>query len=179
MKSLIPHGPFATKLLISVLSFVAAAAVGVSIWTIVSRNNGPVLAPDYAPVEKEEHAEEIPNDSDEKLEAPQGGGSVSLTYSSQVNIDLSDKQATLLFANPGKSTQDMVLQIVIQDTVVVQSGTLSPGNQVTRLDLIPGMEKKLAAGGYEGKFVVLYYSLETGEKAMVNTEMPISITVQE
>ena len=34
-------------------------------------------------------------------------------------------------------------------------------------------------GGYEGKFAVFYYSVETGEKAMVNTEIPVSITIQE
>lgn len=84
-----------------------------------------------------------------------------------------------MFVNPGKSNQDMVIQIVIQDTVVVQSGTLEAGNQVKTLDLLEGMEKKLAPGGYEGKFVVFYYSQENGEKAIVNTDIPVEITVQE
>lgn len=166
------------KLLIIILTLITIAAVGVTVWTVFFRDN-TILAPDYAPVEKEEHAETIPGDTGEKMESEKGGGSVSLSYSDNVTIDLSDRQAFLLFGNPGRSNQDMVLQIVIQDTVIVQSGTLSPGNQVTTLNLLPGAEKRLIPGGYEGKFAVFYYSVETGEKAMVNTEIPVSITIQE
>ena len=84
-----------------------------------------------------------------------------------------------MFANPGKSLQDMVVQIVIDETVIVQSGTLKPGNQVTTLNLLDGAEKQLQPGGYDGKFVVFYYDPDSGEKAVVNTEIPITITVQE
>ena len=165
------------KILIIILTLITTAAVGVTVWTVFFRDN-TILAPDYAPVKKEEHAETIPGDTGEKMESEKGGGSVSLSYSDNVTIDLSDRQASLLFGNPGRSNQDMVLQIVIQDTVIVQSGTLSPGNQVTTLNLLPGAEKRLIPGGYEGKFAVFYYSVETGEKAMVNTEIPVSITIQ-
>lgn len=71
----------------------------------------------------------------------------------------------------------MVIQIVVQDTVILQSGTLKPGYQVGSLDLLEGAEKQLVPGGYEGKFVVLYYDQTSGEKAMVNTEIPITINV--
>ena len=168
------------KLLIALLSLISVAAITVTIWAVFFRgDNNAVLPPDYAPVEKEEHAESIPGDTGDKMDSDQGGGSVSLSYSDEVTIDLSEKQAELLFANPGRSNQHMVLQVVIRDTTIIQSGTLSPGNRVTMLDLLPGAEKRLAPGGYEGKFVVFYYSEETGEKAMVNTEIPISITIQE
>lgn len=166
-----------SNLLILILLIITVIAICVTVWALFFRDTGPVLAPDYAPQEEEQNAETIPGDTGEKLDNPEGGGSVSLTYSREVSIDLSDKTATLLFANPGKSNQDMVLQIVIQDTVIVQSGTLKPGNQVTALDLLDGAAKKLSAGTYEGNFNVLYYNPETGEKAIVNTEIPITITV--
>ena len=35
----------------------------------------------------------------------------------------------------------------------------------------------LSPGGYEGKFIVLYYDPDSGEKAMVNTEIPITVNV--
>ncbi len=165
------------NLVIPILLVITAIAICVTIWALFFRDNGPVLAPDYAPQEEEINAETIPGDSGEKLENPEGGGSVSLTYSRDVSIDLSEKKATLLFANPGKSNQDMVLQIVIQGEVIIQSGTLKPGNQVTTLSLIDGMAEKLSAGTYEGNFAVLYYHPETGEKAIVNTEIPVTITV--
>lgn len=168
------------RILIIVLSVITVAAIGVSIWALFLRDNGtPVLTPDYAPKDTEQNAEPIKDDDGEKLEAQEGGGAVSLTYSKEVGIDLSDKKATLLFANPAKSTQDIVLQLVIQDTVVIQSGRLTPGNQVTTLDLLKDAEKQLAAGGYDGKFVVLYYNQQSGEKAMLNTEIPVTVTVTE
>lgn len=167
------------KILIPVLLLITLIAIGVTIWALFFRNTAPVLAPDYAPVEEEANAEPIGDDDSEKMEAEEGGGAVSLTYSTEVTIDLSDKAASLVFANPSKSVQDMVVQIVIDDTVIVQSGTLKPGNQVTTLDLLDGAESQLQPGGYDGKFVVFYYDPDTGEKAVVNTEIPITITVQE
>lgn len=166
------------NLLIPILIVITIIAICVTVWALFFRNSGPTLAPDYAPQEEEQNAETIPGDTGEKLDNPEGGGSVSLTYSREVSISLNEETATLLFANPGKSNQDIVLQIVVQDTVIVQSGTLKPGNQVTTLELLDGMAKKLSAGTYEGNFVVLYYHPETGEKAIVNTEIPITITVK-
>ena len=165
------------NLLIPLLLVITAIAICVTVWALFFRDSNPVLTPDYAPQQEEQNAEAIPNDTGSKMENPEGGGSVSLTYSREVSIDLSSEKATLLFANPGKSNQDMVIQIVIQDTVIVQSGTLKPGNQVTALNLLNGAAKKLSAGTYEGNFNVLYYNSETGEKAIVNTQIPITITV--
>lgn len=167
------------RLLILLLLLITVVAVGVSVWAICFRNSAPVLAPDYAPKQVEENAEPIGDDGDEKLEQPEGGGAVGLTYAKEVGISLSDKRAALLFANPSKSNQDMILQLVIDDVVILQSGRLEPGNRVTVLDLLAGAEKRLAAGGYDGKFVVLYYDRTSGEKAMINTEIPITVTVTE
>lgn len=167
------------NLLIPVLLIITAIAICVTVWALFFRDSSPVLAPDYAPKEEEQHAETIPDDNSEKMDQPDGGGSVSLTYAREVSIDLGERTATLYFANPGKSNQNVVLQIVVQDKVIIQSGTLKPGNQVVSLELLDGAEKMLSAGGYEGKFVVLYYHPETAEKAVVNTEIPVSITVNE
>ena len=165
--------------LILILLMITIAALAVTVWALFFRDSGPVLAPDYAPQEEEQHAETIPNDDGEKMDQPEGGGSVSLSYAREVTVNLSDETVSLYFANPGKSNQDIVLQVVIQGEVIVQSGTLKPGNQVTSLELLEGTKKILAAGGYEGQFVVLYYHPETGEKAVVNTEIPVTITVKE
>ena len=166
-------------MLIPALLITTVIAVCITLWALFLRDSNPVLAPDYVPKEEEQYAEAIPGDTGEKMEKPEGGGSVSLTYSRDVFIDLNDEKAALLFANPGKSNQDIVLQIIIQDTVIVQSGTLKPGNQVTALDLLDGAAKKLSAGTYEGNFNISYYSPETGEKAIVNTAIPITITVND
>ena len=166
-----------SRLLILLLLLITVLAVCVTVWALFFKGPDVILTPDYAPQENEIHQTPIEGDSGEKMEAEEGGGAVSLTYSTNVTIDLSDEAAILYFANPGKSVQDMVVQIVIQDQIIVQSGKLTPGNQVTALDLLDDAAKKLSEGGYEGKFVVHYYDRTSGEKAMVNTEIPITITV--
>ena len=166
-----------SKWLILLLLLITLIAVVISVWALFFRSRGSALTPDYAPVEEEKNAESIEGDSGDKLKSPQGGGSVSISYSTDVSIDLSEKSAGLYFANPSKSNQDMVVQVVIQDTILVQSGSLKPGNQVTKLNLLEGAEKKLSPGGYDGKLVILFYDETTGEKAVVNTEIPVTIMV--
>lgn len=171
-----------TTIAISILALITVAALCVTIWVVFFREpngNKTILTPDYAPQQKEENAETIPDDTGEKMENTEGGGAVSLTYSNEVTIDLSDKTASLYFANPGKSNQDMVIQIAVQDTIILQSGTLASGNQVKLLSLLDGAEDMLRVDGYEGKFIVLYYDQTSGEKSMVNTEIPITINVVE
>ena len=164
--------------LIPLLLFITAVAVAVSIWALRSKNEPKPLSPDYPPQETEAHMETIPGDSGEKMESEQGGGSVSLTYTRDITVDLSEEHATLFCANPGKSNQDMMIQIIIQDVLICQSGRLTPGHQVATLDLLEGTAARLSAGVYEGKFNILYYHPETHEKAVVNTEIPVTITVQ-
>ena len=170
--------PKNAKWIIALLLLITVAAVCVTLWALFFRTPEVILAPDYAPRETEALAETIPNDNSEKMTSQEGGGSVNLTYSNEVSIDLSDERAFLMFANPGKSNQDMVLQIVIQDTVIVRSGRLEPGNQISLLTLAEGAVEKLRAGGYEGKFCVFYYDRENGKKAAVNTEIPIEVAVR-
>lgn len=166
--------------LIIVLIVLILLCAAVTVWALFLREADPVLIPDYAPQETEAHAEPIPDDDDTKLDAPEGGGAISLEYENQVLIDLSDHKAYLNYANPGKSTQDIVLRIEIQEVAVVQSGTLQPGNRLSELDLLDGAEKQLQAGVYEkAMFRILSYDPETGEKAMVDTLAEITVTVQE
>ena len=166
--------------LLLLLLLLLIVSIGVTLWALFFREPTVVLNPDYAPEEVEFNQVPIPGDSTEgKVDSTAGSGSVSLNYANQVIIDLSDGKAALYFANPGKSNQDMVIQVVIQDEVLVQSGRLTPGHQVTELELLPDAVKKLTPGGYDGKFVLYYYHPETSEKAMVNTEIEVDVAVQE
>ncbi len=169
-------------ILIAVLAVITLACVTTVIVVLMDRNEPPtILSPDYAPEEEDPNAEKIPDDNSDKLDAPDGGGAVSLIYTTNVTVDLSDKKATLLFGNPKKSNQDMVVQIVVKGQIIVQSGRITPGNRVTTLDLLHDAPQ-LGSGTYTSencKFVVLYYDQNSGEKAILNTEIPITITVQE
>ena len=153
--------------------------MGITIWTIWFQDRETVLSPDYVPQEIEENAEPIEDEGDANMEQPEGGGAVSLSYQDEVTIDLSDKTALFYFAIPAKSSHDVVLQLVIQDEIIIQSDRIMAGNQVKTLELLEGVEKQLTQGGYNGKIVVLYYDQESGEKAVVNTEIPVTVTVRE
>lgn len=165
------------SIVIFILLCITVSALCTTVWALFFRQPNRLLVPDYAPIVTESNAIPIPGDTGTPSQAETGSGSVSLTYSDQVRIDLSKKEVTLLFANPSKSNQDVVLHLVIQDTVILQSGLLTPGNQIIGLDLSEESAKMLAPGGYEGEFLVSYYDSVSGEKAIVNTRIPVSVTV--
>lgn len=167
------------KIFLIIIALITVAAIAVTVWALFFRKpDDSGLTPDYAPESTEDSAILIPDDTNkDKLESPDGGGAVSLSYTKDVAIDISEEKAVLNFANPYESTQDMVVQIVIQDVILVQSGRLTPGHKVNQLDLLEGAAKKLQAGKYEGKLVILFYDQASGEKAMLNAEIPVTIKV--
>ncbi|MDO4516635.1 MAG: hypothetical protein Q4C76_05835 [Bacillota bacterium] len=164
-----------SNLLLALLTVVTCLSVCTALWALSNQEPDPVLPPDELPA-AEENAVPTGDDNGEKMDQPEGGGAVNLTYSDQVTISLSEGTAQLSFSNPSRSNQSMVLEIVIQGTTVVQSGALVPGTQVETLPLLD--TAKLSPGGYEGKFQVTFYD-ENGAQALLNTEIPISITVTE
>lgn len=141
-----------------------------------------VLQPDYAPVETEPNA--FPSkDNETKLEASEGGGAVALIYSDQVVYNLSTGRVSLSYTNPSSSTASVVIQIIINgpdgaEYLLAQSGIMDPGYTVERLDNDMQVNLSLSPGGYSGIMRLLFYNTDTGEKAIVNTEIPVTITVQ-
>lgn len=148
----------------------------VTIWSLFFRDTTPTLAPDYAPQEIEPNAEPTPDTGKDKLEQGQGGGSVSIQYTKEIRVDLSDDMVYLSFTNPQESNQDMVLQVFVKDQLIAQSKLLPPGNALSQLPLLKNAE--LSAGGYDGKYTAAYY-YENGEKAIVQTDIPLVVKVQE
>lgn len=172
------HKTSLTVIVLLLLLIVALAAV--CVWAVFFRDSGSViLPPDYAPMEEESNATDIEGDVSTKLEAPEGGGAVGLTYSSTVTVDLSDGSVKMLFQNPGRSLNNMILQVLVQDTLLAQSDLLVPGKQLNQLPLNKDAVSKLQPGGYKGQFVVSIYNPDTGEKSMVDAQVEISVVVTE
>ena len=170
--------PDKQKILIFLLLLITVSAVCVTVWALFFRTNDGILTPDHVPA-REEYAKPIPGDTETHDDAKPGSGSVSLTYSNQVDLSLSRKTARLLFANPGRSNQDVVLQLVIQDRVILYSGRIAPGNQVKELDVSAASARMLMPGGYEGVFLIHFYDPVSGDKSIVTTEIPVSVAVTE
>ncbi len=167
-----------TKIIIAALLLVAIIALCFGIWAIWLRAP-EVLDPDYAAKATEPNAEQIEGTSGEKLDAPEGGGAMSLIYGKEVQIDLSDAKATFLVGNPAESTVYLVAEIVIQDHVIAQSGAIKPGYRLTELKLAEGAKDILQVGGYDGKIVLYMYDSETDERAILNSEIIVTVTVNE
>ena len=129
---------------------------------------------------KEPNAERYEEVSSEKVEHPQDGGGVQITYSTEVTVDFEKGTASLLFQNPAVSDQIMTVQIVLANTPVAQSGRIEPGYMVTELELlIEELPQNLPPATYAGEFYVQYYDEETKELALFDTRIPITIEIVE
>lgn len=155
---------------------------------IHASSDAVVLEPDYPLIEEEENAEPT-GDDQEKLEADVTGGAVALSYSDQVTYDMAKDMVYLDFTNPGSSTQSMIMQVILygkkneetgktDEYLLAESGVLKPGNRVEKLNGDKDEQVKLSQGNYSGVIRLLFYNPETGEKAIVNTEIPVEIAVQ-
>lgn len=161
-------------LLVLLLLFITGCALGVTAWTLFFRERN-YLPPDYAPIETEAHGEIMDTPREDTTQPSQQ--SVFMEYSDRITVSLEQNQVFLYFANPAGSNQDMVLQLAVQDTVLCQSGRLTVGMRVQVLDLAKGVAQRLRPGGYRGCLKVYFYNRETGEKAPVQSEIPVNITV--
>ena len=111
---------------------------------------------------------------------PEGGGSVGLTYQTDVVISIAQsKVIKMFFANPGRSYDNVSIVLYVDGFKVAESGILVPGTQLTTLELNEVGERVIKdIGIYDGKFLVEFYNGETNEKAVINTEIPIRAIVQ-
>lgn len=149
---------------------------------ILLRSCGPWgrISPDYPPQGTEEQQEPIDGDNSDKMDSEEGGGAINVTYSMDVTVSLSDNTVSLYYANPNASNQNVsILVMVNDDLVVAKSDLITPGHQVKQLPLESYAKSKLMAGGYDAQLIVRAYNPESGEKAMIDTEGKVTLTVVE
>lgn len=132
------------------------------------------LLPDRAPSDIDENAF-ISDGNQEKMEVPPNGGGASFNYAREIIIDLQKGTAELYFENPGKSLYNASVFLVIDETVILQSGLLPPGTQLTSLSLSE-KDIPLQKGGYDAELWVQSYD-ENGDALNVNFQLQ-GITVE-
>ena len=141
-----------------------------------------VLEPDYPQMTEDPNADTIPDDDSEKPVVSNGGGSVTISFMDNVTYSLSTGELSLYYQNPNASTHNVVVQVILESGVheylLAQSGILTPGHQVTALQADAGAPQ-LSVGGYNGKLKLLFYDPETGERAIVDTDIPCTVSVVE
>lgn len=145
------------------------------------KNSTQVLEPDYELVQPDDNAASIPNE--EPAEAPEvteGGGSMNLVFSDQVNVDLSTGKVSLHYENPSNSTHSIVVQIIIDrgesQYLVAESGAINPGFMLEEVQMKENLQ--LATGVYKGYLKLYFFDDVTGERAVVDTKIPADISVQ-
>lgn len=166
------------KWLIIILSVGIVICTGVTIWAVFFRG-GDDISPDYPPQGIESNQTPIDGDDSGKLESPEGGGAINVTYGTAATVDLSEKTVTIYYANPNASNQNVSIRITVNDLVVAKSDLITPGNQVSKLELQKEAASRLQVGGYNAELVVRAYDPDSGEKAMVDTKGELTLTVTE
>lgn len=165
------------KILIIILLVGIVICMGVTIWALFFREKK--VAADYPPQQIESNQLPIEGDTGEKMESPEGGGAINVTYGTDVTVSLSEEKLSLYYANPGSSNQNVAILIMIDDLVVAKSELINPGNEINELPLESDAKSLLQVGSYNAELVVRAYDPESGEKAMVDTNGEILLTVQE
>lgn len=166
------------KWLIIILVTGIVICTGVTIWALFFRGGGDI-SPDYPPQGIESNQTPIDGDDSGKLDSPEGGGAINVTYGTAAKVDLSEKTVTVYYANPNASNQNVSILIMVNDLVVAKSDLITPGNQVSKLELQKEAASRLQVGGYNAELVVRAYDPESGEKAMVDTKGELTLTVTE
>ena len=185
--------PFFGALLGLILSTGAAVALALSLM-------GPVtLTPEHPMPDRDESS--LPIEGEQggqggggggggsgggKVESEIGGGFVSMIYTKEAHVDLSDSTIDMYFLNPYKSNHSVVLELYVtfmdQHWLVAKSGRVDAGyglktmtfNQ--KVDLVPTTETRI----YKGKYVIRFYDPETGERSVFTTEVvDVIFTVEE
>lgn len=167
------------KWIIIILIIGIALCIGITVWALFFRGGDEIITPDYPPRGTEENQQPIEDDNSEKLESPEGGGAINVTYSTDAVATLSSSTLSVYYANPKASNQNVAILIMIDETVVAKSDLITPGNQVTTLKLEEHAKKLLQPGGYDAQLVVRAYDPESGEKAMIDTKGEITLTVKD
>ena len=96
-----------------------------------------------------------------------------------MTVSLSSGEVQFQYTHTSSSTQNIVLCVEVEGTVIAQSGLILPGSQLQTLPLLEGAADTLSEGTYtNADFRILSYDPESGEKAMVDTLAQITVTVQ-
>ena len=147
---------------------------GVSIGQMLNNPSRPIVKPDNPLPTVDSNAEKIDGDDSQKAQSSNGGGSVSMSYMLDATLTLSDGNIDMYFQNPNASNHDVIVEMYIlsgeKEYLIAKSGLVKAGYGITSMAFIKD-SATLSPGVYNGKFNLLYYNPDTGEKAIVETEI--------
>lgn len=164
------------KWVIIILSMGIVLCLVITIWALFFRGGNDPVTPDYPPQGTENNQKPIDGDDGVKIDSPNGGGAINVTFETTASASLSEKKVTLYYANPNASNQNVSILIMVGEIVVAKSDLITPGHEITELTLEDYAANMLQEGGYNAELVIRAYN-EDGEKAMVDTKGELTLTV--
>lgn len=173
------------KALIIALIVGILICIGITLWAVFFRGNddGPI-SPDYPPQGTEDNQKPIDGDDSTKIDSPEGGGAMRVTYGTTATASRSKGKVTLYYANPNASNQNVRIFIIItnkntgEQIYVASSELIEPGNYVTELTFNSEAKKLLGIGGYNAELLVQSFSSDN-EKSMVEAKGELTVNVVE
>ena len=162
-----------------ILFFGLLAGLIISFYLILSLWLG--LGPDHPLPPVDASATLLTDDDTEKKESVDGGGSVSMIYTTEASLNLSTGKADMYFKNPNASNHDVTIELYIasegNEVLIAESGLLKSGYGLYELSFIED-SAQLSEGVYNGIYRVSYYNPETGERSIVQSDIEnITISV--
>jgi hypothetical protein len=115
---------------------------------------------------------EQPNQSEQQL--PVGNRVASFVCEEQIRVDLAGEVVELMFANPSRSEQNVVIELWVRDVTVARSGRIEPGYRITSLPLLA--DHRLVQGIYAAQIKIYLYDPTGGEQTM-QMSVPVTLTV--
>ena len=165
-----------TMILIWILAITTLLTTSLCAYLLLSGDKKQPIMPDYMPVEQDEHVSILPSTpKDEPLEVPQGGGGAIIICDTELVAELSTGKIYMDYKNPANSPSAVVLQLFIDDTLIAQSKSILPGYQLQDMFLME--DAVLLEGGYYGTLKITFYDFQSHEKAQIDSDIEVSITV--
>ena len=146
---------------------------------------GPVaptpVTPDHPLPPEDVLSAPIEDDTSQKAEVPQGGGSLSMIYTLDAQVSLSTGEISIYFKNPNASSHNVALELIVisgdEEYVIAQSGLVKAGFALDKLEKLAD-SAQLAEGVYTGLYRLHCYDPVSGERALVSPEISdVKITV--
>ncbi len=199
-------------IIIIVLCFIAITSTAIAVVLLID-NAKPVDNQNVYPPVKDPGAVPIDEEGTTQppLENPEGGGAVSIIFTKQATAPKGDGVADILFQNPARSNQSIVIQLHVTDKelieklgktggtaadkakieeaegydseksrmIIAESGLIAPGYKLSKLQLkaLPD-GTVLPKGNYNAIYYILAYDKDTNERAFVNMQIPITLTIE-
>lgn len=155
---------------------VASAAV-ITVPSAMDKSNGM-----YNRVQQEEKQHKVKADREVNVSKEDGVENViSFTFDHDIDVDLEKGTCNINFENPSSSNNDSVVELQIKSgdsyITIGKSGSVKPGYGITDINLNDTGYENLNGGDYDGRVVLYSYNVDTGERALMNTEMPVEFKV--